>query len=253
MPLLANISSPPSSRHFPHSSSSHAVLLKPPLSCWFPALCHCRFSGRRAMLYKHWGWCHFIFMLLLRYHRRQICEGCVINILERRGAAHIPLERGGAGVAILHLLGCWWTYGGVALHDSAARAGHCIVITVVATWGMGLMGISGRWGQKEGEMKTNHNLRCGSFLRCTAWASHFLGPPSHFSIPNSSVDQLGAAHIPLKRGGVGAARIWGCALAGDIGNQAHISQESGGAPRLVDVRAWVWIKVAGMKMVVVVG
>ena len=113
-----------------------------------------------------------------------------------------------------------------------------------------VMGISGGL-RMDGWEKMNHNEGCGSFLWRTAWASHFLGPPLHFSIPNSSVDQLGAAHIPLKREGAGAARIRVCVLAGGIGDQAHITLERGGAPGWVDVRYGGWIEVVRTKMVVV--
>ena len=44
---------------------------------------------------------------------------------------------------------------------------------------------------------------------CTAWASHFLGPPLRFSISNSSSERLGATHIPLKWGGVDVAGMFG--------------------------------------------
>ena len=53
----------------------------------------------------------------------------------------------------------------------------------------------------------NHKPRCGSFLRCTGWASHLLGPPWCFSLQNSSIEQKRATHIPLERRGAGMAGI----------------------------------------------
>ena len=46
----------------------------------------------------------------------------------------------------------------------------------------------------------NHDESCGSFLRCTGQASHFLGSPWYFSLLKSIIEQECAAHIPLERG-----------------------------------------------------
>jgi len=40
---------------------------------------------------------------------------------------------------------------------------------------------------EEGFGKTNHDFHRGLFSGRTGWASHFLGPPSLFSLPSSFV------------------------------------------------------------------
>ena len=60
----------------------------------------------------------------------------------------------------------------------------------------------------------NHDASRGSVSRRTGWASHFLGPPWCFTLPNSFVEQEQAAHIPLERRGAGASGLRACMLAG---------------------------------------
>jgi hypothetical protein len=56
-------------------------------------------------------------------------------------------------------------------------------------------------------------------------------PPSRFSIPNFPVNRLGAAHIPLKRGGADVAGIPASMFAiSRVGDRAHIPRRRGGAP-----------------------
>jgi len=80
---------------------------------------------------------------------------------------------------------------------------HLYVREVVVGGSLGVTGISSGWRKKEQEKTGNDICHC-PFSRCTAWASHFMGPPSRFSTPNSLLID---AHIPLKRGGVDAAGV----------------------------------------------
>ena len=71
-------------------------------------------------------------------------------------------------------------------------------------------------------MKTSHDVCCGLYF-VTHWMGRPLpGSPSRFSIPNFSVNRLGAAHIPLKRGGADAAKTQASTFASRIGDRAHI-------------------------------
>ena len=60
------------------------------------------------------------------------------------------------------------------------------------------VGLSVSGGLREGWEKTNHDESHGSFLGHTSQASHLLGPLSYISLPNSSVEQETATHIPLE-------------------------------------------------------
>ena len=51
---------------------------------------------------------------------------------------------------------------------------------------LGVTGVSGGRKKNEWEKTGNDKCRC-PFSRRTAWASHFLGPPSRFFTPNSLV------------------------------------------------------------------
>jgi hypothetical protein len=68
---------------------------------------------------------------------------------------------------------------------------------------LGVTGVSGWRRKKEREKMGNDICRC-PFSRRTAWASHFMGPPSRFSTSNSLLID---AHIPLKKGGADAAGV----------------------------------------------
>jgi hypothetical protein len=73
---------------------------------------------------------------------------------------------------------------------------------VGASWFRGgsryCVGLGVRSKMREGWEKTNHDFHRGSFLGRTGWASHFLGPSSYISLPNSSFEHEAATHIPLK-------------------------------------------------------
>jgi hypothetical protein len=62
-------------------------------------------------------------------------------------------------------------------------------------------------------------------------------PPSRFSIPNSSVNRLGAAHIPLKRGGADGAGMQASMFAGGIGDRP--TSLNGGEGLLPGRRVWL--------------
>ena len=88
----------------------------------------------------------------------------------------------------------------------AAAAGAAIAIVVAAAAGVVVIVLvaEAQWGggRTEGEMKTNHNEGCGSFLGCTAWALPLPGSPLHVSpSPNTSIEQQPATHISMERGG----------------------------------------------------
>jgi len=61
-------------------------------------------------------------------------------------------------------------------------------------------------GQSE-ERTTGYNKCRSLFLRCTGWASHFLGPPLCCPSPIPPLSRHVPAHIPLARGGAGAAVV----------------------------------------------
>ena len=88
----------------------------------------------------------------------------------------------------------------------AAAAGAAIAIVIAAAAGVVVVVLvaEAQWGggRTEGEMKTNHNESCGSFLGCTAWALPLPGSPLRVSpSPNTSIEQQPAAYIPMERGG----------------------------------------------------
>ena len=63
------------------------------------------------------------------------------------------------------------------------------------------------FGEESSERKTGYD-RCRSlFLRCTGRASHSLGPPFRFPSPIPRSSKYVPTHIPLERGGAGAAVV----------------------------------------------
>ena len=78
---------------------------------------------------------------------------------------------------------------------------------VGAMWGLILLvGGLGVGGESD-ERKTGYNKCHHLFLRCTWQASHLLGPPLCFSLPIPPSSKYVPTHIPLERGGAGAAVV----------------------------------------------
>jgi hypothetical protein len=82
----------------------------------------------------------------------------------------------------------------VALND--AGDGRCVGFNIV----------SGGGGESE-ERKTGYDKCHSPFLRRTARASHFLGLPLCYPSPIPPSSKYVPAHIPLERGGAGAAVV----------------------------------------------
>ena len=66
--------------------------------------------------------------------------------------------------------------------------------------------VSGGGGESE-ERKMGYDKCCSLFLRRTGWASHFLGPPLCCPSPIPPLSRHVPSHIPLERGGAGAAVV----------------------------------------------
>ena len=80
------------------------------------------------------------------------------------------------------------------INDVGGR--HCVGFNIV----------SGGGGESE-ERKTGYNKYHSPFSRHTGWASHLLGLPLCFPSPIPPSSRYVAAHIPLERGGAGAAVV----------------------------------------------
>jgi len=74
--------------------------------------------------------------------------------------------------------------------------GHCVGFNI----------ISGGGGGGE-ERKMGYDKYRSPFLRHIGWASHLLGPSLCFPSPIPPSSRYVAAHIPLERGGAGAAIV----------------------------------------------
>jgi len=109
---------------------------------------------------------------LCRCHGRPRCVAAA-------GAAVVVVVTAAAGAAAA-----------VVVVAAAAAAGIVIVVLVAEA----------QRGGDEKETKSNHNEGCGSFSGRTAWASHFMGPPFVFLLPQYLYR---ATPSPMERGGAG--------------------------------------------------
>ena len=62
-------------------------------------------------------------------------------------------------------------------------------------------------GGESDERKTGYDKCRSPLSRCTGWASHSLGPPLCFPSPIPQSSKYVPTHIPLERGGAGAAVV----------------------------------------------
>ena len=104
----------------------------------------------------------------------------------------------------------WFAWLGLLLSSFPTPALSSPHIMGVSSWvivrygGVGCGG--GQWdGTSEEMVKMNHDFHRGSFSGHTIWASHFLGPPSHFSLPYSPVKHQENRPHPFGKGRGGCA------------------------------------------------